>query len=113
MCAKSEWRFCVLCERVEYRVNAARVLGVFFSGGICGGRNICRHFSRATVRMTRRKMCVKPMEENEEDKVVSMIINYFTVRVNMRREMRRIGFRVNDDGGDRAPLGELFDFSFD
>ncbi|XP_015434231.1 PREDICTED: probable Ras GTPase-activating protein [Dufourea novaeangliae] len=25
-------------------------------------------------------MCVKPMEENEEDKVVSMIINYFTAR---------------------------------
>lgn len=30
-------------------------------------------------------MCVKPMEENEEDKVVSMIINYFTARVNMHR----------------------------
>ncbi|OAD61749.1 hypothetical protein WN48_09700 [Eufriesea mexicana] len=29
-------------------------------------------------------MCVKPMEENDEDKVVSMIINYFTARVNMR-----------------------------
>ena len=29
-------------------------------------------------------MCVKPMEENDDDKVVSMIINYFTARVNMR-----------------------------
>ncbi|XP_076654729.1 ras GTPase-activating protein raskol isoform X4 [Halictus rubicundus] len=42
--------------------------------------NICCAFSRGTVRMTRRKMCVKPMEENEEEKVVSMIINYFAAR---------------------------------
>lgn len=45
--------------------------------------NICPCFSRDTVRMTKGKMCVKPMEENEEDKVVSMIINYFTARVNI------------------------------
>jgi hypothetical protein len=33
-------------------------------------------------------MCVKPMEENEDDKVVNMIINYFSARVNIveRRE---------------------------
>jgi len=28
-------------------------------------------------------MCVKPMEENEDDKVVNMIINYFSARVNI------------------------------
>lgn len=46
-------------------------------------RNICRCFSRDTLRVSKGKMCVKPMEENEEDKVVSMIINYFTARVNI------------------------------
>lgn len=35
------------------------------------------------ARMVRRKMCVKPMEENEDDKVVSMIVNYFSARVNI------------------------------
>lgn len=36
-----------------------------------------------TTRMVKRKMCVKPMEENEDDKVVSMIVNYFSARVNI------------------------------
>lgn len=40
------------------------------------------------VWMVRRKMCVKPMEENEDDKVVSMIINYFSARVNIAKECR-------------------------
>lgn len=75
---RGEARFSVLeGERVReglaFRFYPIRRLG-----------NICCCFSRDTVRMTRRKMCVKPMEENDEDKVVSMIINYFTARVNMR-----------------------------
>lgn len=49
--------------------------------------NICSVFLApnlfATARMVRRKMCVKPMEENEDDKVVSMIVNYFSARVNI------------------------------
>lgn len=35
-------------------------------------------------------MCVKPMEENEDDKVVSMIINYFSTRVNIAKSGSRI-----------------------
>jgi len=44
-------------------------------------------------------MCVKPMEENEDDKVVNMIINYFSARVNIVE-------------GPRAANRALFSFGY-
>ena len=32
--------------------------------------------------MRKQKMCVRSMEDNEDDRVVNVIINYFATRVN-------------------------------
>lgn len=48
------------------------------------------------------------MEENEEDKVVSMIINYFTARVNI--SVRGGFFRISDEGVCRVIVEKLLKF---
>lgn len=73
-------RFCDVknAQCVISYADRKHLLGFFSCDPICFG----------IAWMVRRKMCVKPMEENEDDKVVSMIINYFNARVNIAKDYR-------------------------
>lgn len=45
--------------------------------------------NRQAGSMRKRKMCVRAMEDNEDERVVNAIINYFTTRVNSLIDLRR------------------------
>lgn len=79
---KKERRFTECLKQVLQRLRASStyVIGQIFW--------IARH--RKASSMRKRKMCVRTMEDNEDDRVVNVIINYFTTRVNTVAQTSRI-----------------------